>query len=64
MHAENDNTPPAAPLKKESFLDRMQRRGRLVVQPKRPGELDVLAKLREAAEHVPETKSTTGENEQ
>ena len=64
MDVENNDTQlTAPPKKKESFLARMQRQGRLVVQPKKPGELDMLAKLREASEYVPPKNETKGETE-
>jgi len=38
------------PVKKESFMRRMQREGKLVVKEPGPGDLDMLEKLREALE--------------
>lgn len=64
MHPENDNTQPTEkPKKKESFLARMRRQGRLVIGPPQPGELNVLAKLREMREYVPPESKTKGETE-
>jgi hypothetical protein len=64
MHPKNnDSQESAPPQKKESVLARMQRRGGLVIQPKRPGELDVLAKLREASQYVPQSNEPQGEKQ-
>jgi hypothetical protein len=46
---ENDEKQPE-PVKNESFLARMQGKGKLTIRPRKPGELDMVEKLREAVE--------------